>query len=57
MLIVHEDGDIQTRRRWMRMYPDREAMGYDVERLGMVVPGIAAISSRSLCRIDNAFLL
>jgi hypothetical protein len=43
MLIVHEDGDIQTRRRWMRMYPNREAMGYDVERLGMVIPGIAAI--------------
>ena len=43
MLIVHEEGDIQTRRRWIRMYASREAMGFDVERLGIVVPGIAAI--------------
>jgi hypothetical protein len=38
-LIVHEEGDIQTRRRWITMYADREAM----ERLGIVVPGVAAI--------------
>jgi hypothetical protein len=43
MLIVHEEGDIQTRRRWITMYANREAMKFDVGRLGIVVPGIAAI--------------
>jgi hypothetical protein len=43
MLIVHEEGDIQTRRRWITMYADREAMEFDGERLGIVVPGVAAI--------------
>jgi hypothetical protein len=37
MLIVHEEGDIQTRRRWIRMYANREAMGFDVERLGIAI--------------------
>jgi hypothetical protein len=43
ILIVHEEGDIQTRRRWITMYANREAKEFDVERLGIVVPGIAAI--------------
>jgi hypothetical protein len=29
MLIVHEEGDIQTRRRWITMYANREAMEFD----------------------------
>ena len=43
MLIVHEEGDIQTRRRWITMYANPEAMEFDGEGLGIVVPGIAAI--------------
>jgi hypothetical protein len=34
MLIVHEEGDIQTRRRWIRTYGSREEMGLDVEGWG-----------------------
>lgn len=43
ILIVHEEGDIQTGRRWITMYANREAMEFEAEGLGIIVLGIAAI--------------
>jgi hypothetical protein len=38
MLIVHDEGDIQTRRRWITMYANREAMEFDGSVWGLWCP-------------------